>query len=402
MAGIMFGTEKGAVGFLATESQRVDDRVYIDLPADFDGASSIYYFAVSGSRILFSSDVTDIGVWEYDVLTNTSTQIYNVGENWQNFQMVGENCLISSNVATGILFFNSYDNQISSIHNSGSGWDEFLQVGDNYLIIGRNATGVLFYNSLFNTIEVKYMTGSWNVMARAGVDVLIGSNNSTGMLLYNGDTTAVTLIAPDGTGWIYFHSFGTKCFASSNSYTGIYKYDSTTRSLSRIYENNYTWNYCVEGVGCYLFSSSINRGIVEYDVATNTSAKIFDEGYKFGYAHKVGNKLLLSAQDYPYYGVLLHDKSNGTITKIHNTGYDWKYSVNDGQHAIITSNLSNGILYFDGSAITMVYNYGTNYDILTLESGVCSIESSEVENNNRKLNCNLSNGTITLVSYAIV
>ena len=185
MAGIMFGTQKGAVGFLPSKEATEVKDIYIDLPADFDGASSIYYFAVSGSRILFSSNITDIGVWEYNVETRTSTQIYNAGENWQNFQMVGENCLISSNVATGILFFNSYDNQISLIYESGSGWNEFLQVGDNYLIAGRNATGVLFYNHLFNTIEVKYALGNWSILTKVRDNVLIGSNSSIGILVYD-------------------------------------------------------------------------------------------------------------------------------------------------------------------------------------------------------------------------
>ena len=374
--------------------------MYIDLPAGFENSNSIYYFKLTPNIVLFSSDVTGIGLWAYNIGTGTSTQIYNVGENWQNFQMVDVNCLVSSNSAVGVLVVNGNDLTVVSYENT-SGWNEFLQVGDDYLIIGRNATGVLFYDHLFNTIENKYNTGNWSVYSRVQNDVLI-TGVGAGVLFYDHENTSVTLIYNQNAGLVYSYTDGNKVFFSSNVDNGIFLYNNNDKTFSTIYNDGKNWSYCIKSGSHYLFSSNISSGIVEYNDVDGVGDKIFNNGYRFTCYQVVGNQTLLSSRDYPYNGVLLFDNSTKAISQIYASGYNWEYGNNDGIHAVLTSSTAAGVLYFNGSAITKIYDYGTNYDKVSAESGVCIIESSDTENNNRRLQCRLSDGVITVISYAVV
>ena len=205
----------------------------VDLPNSFITADEIYYFNVSEDKILFSCNVVNSGLYEYNINTGENVKLYS-GYNWQYFQIIGNKCFISGDATGGLLIYNTDTGTINKIYSEAS-WGNFQVIG-NKCLISSNAS------------------------------------NATGILLYDDNAGTITKIYSSGNYWAYFQVIGDKCLIASGSSSnlGILLFDNSTNQITKIWETNYSWQYFqVIGNKCLIGSSRTDSGLLLYDSETN-------------------------------------------------------------------------------------------------------------------------------------
>ena len=117
-----------------------------------------------GNVILFSSEYQRtpriIGMLMYDGSTETVTQPYSAGNDWQYFYEIGSDCLIAAQYTSGILLFNSETKSVTNVYDVGRGWVFKSDAYGNFIGTTTNQTGsgdkrILFYDPETKTITLK-------------------------------------------------------------------------------------------------------------------------------------------------------------------------------------------------------------------------------------------------------
>lgn len=255
--------------------------VKVTFPQEFAKVDKVYSFQVNKDTILFSGTGVAIGLWSYNLNNEQWKQVYTGNLGWQNFQLVGDRCLIGN--------------------------------GANY------NNGVLAYDIATNTAEKLYdKDTNWNHFKVIGKDCLItGSNMNTGVLLYEYETNTIRQVYSENNAWFYFQEFDGNCFISSGNYAqGLLFYDGSTKSVEKIYDGG-GWQYYYKFKDVWLIIKGNNSHadtVLIYNTITKTIKLGYTgaSGYQSPYYHEIENKCLISQGD----GVLAYDDETKEITQV--------------------------------------------------------------------------------------
>ncbi len=119
---------------------------------------------INESTYLISSTLSNFGIVLYNSEDDSVNQIYESGNNWENYEVLNNgDCLISSSKTAGLLLYKQADKTISQIYSSGTNWKYFIPLADgNYLIsTNSNSNGILCYESQLNTVSLIHNTGCY-------------------------------------------------------------------------------------------------------------------------------------------------------------------------------------------------------------------------------------------------
>ena len=318
-----------------------DNNLLVSLPNKFLNSTYIYYFKVSEDKYLFSSNTTDIGVWLYNITTSTFTQLYTIGTSWKFFQMVGTNCLISSETYSnaGVLLYNSQTENIVQIYNSGKNWRYFHLLNNDCIISSYDSnTGMLLYDGESKTVSQKYSEGtSYQYSQIISNNKMLIANNLDAMYLYDAETKTITQ----------------KYVGTSTKNTG--------RKIFQLINNDYLIG--TNGQGTY------DQGVLLYNSENDTVTKIYEDGERWEYFQEVDNKCLIGCWNSSNAGLLLYDAETKTIQQIYNTGwFDSFFLVNND--CLMCQGNTNTLWLYNGVTGTIQQLYTTsissiNYALVT-------------------------------------
>lgn len=258
------------------------------------------YGARIGNKFLFSSNGTnstyDVGIWLYDMDSNTGSRIYTAGLKWKYFYLVGNRCFISSaKTGLGVLMFNAEDDSITQVSTEDN-VVSFQAIG-NKVLFGKNVdyryVGV--YNvddGTYANVAVGLSTGGiWKDFQLVGNKVLVSDSGpyryqGSTIYSYNPETNTFKSLTSDGRQWVNFQVVGNKCLIGSSveefssGYYGVKLYDSETDSLTSYFNNSASYKlydtFELDGDNCYIWSShlSINNRLLYYKASDSSVTEV--------------------------------------------------------------------------------------------------------------------------------
>lgn len=377
--------------------------IVLDLPEEFGEARQVFSFQVDTDTILFSLDQV-VGIWKYLISSNTWTKYDNVvGSSWSNFQMIGDDCLISawSTSGQGIYLYNSDTKDITRIYTSGYSWTNFQKVPAGWLIgCGTSYGGVLFYDPIAKTIQRLYYDQHSRTKFIYIDDVLLIGGVT--ILRYYPDTNTIEQIY-EGFQTSYYYSIGKKCLFSSSksSELGVLLYDSTTNSFEKIFDTGYGYqNFISANNEVFISSASSPQGLYVYNVDTDDVKFIIDRFYGWKYYFIIDDDRVLLSSSSSNVGLWLYTKSANTIEQVSTAYSDWKFFKRIGD-VILIGGTSYGVIAYNVTTKTAQHKYthnGKDWSIFKTDGSNCYISSPS---QNGILYYNSSDNTIKFVQYKI-
>ena len=315
-------------------------KITLEIPSSFgtiSSVSSLYYTRIN-NKVFFSMS-SNVGLWVYDIDTDTTEQIFSLGGGWQYFTQVSETKWLitgTGSYATGVALYDSDKNTVRQITTTGASWDTFQQVTDTkWLISGRNsrAKGLLLFNSDNDTISIAFDDSTnfygWYYFNQIDNDrwfVTAQSSGTTGILLFDARTDTATKIYNSGNRWQYFTQVGEEewLIRGSNSGNGVVLGDLSTNTftvLSSTYGCSLTQQ--ISDTEYLVFGNSSGL-IFLYDATNKKLTQAYSSGNSstFNRICKINNDKYLIGSAGSYLGILLYNVQNNTFKQIY-TSRSW-------------------------------------------------------------------------------
>lgn len=377
--------------------------VEISLPEVFATSKNIYDFQVNDDTVLISGDYGDIakvGLWEYSLSKGTLTQVYESGNTFKSFQMVGENCLIVSGRSGGVLLYKPSDKTCTQLHstfyNGSSVW--FTQVGDNWLLTSSSTSGVFLYKPSTETMtQIWTTTTSWKYFYLIGDNCLISSDgNGTGILSYSLTDETLTQIYSEGAKFSVSQQVGDKLLIANT--TTLLAYNSNDNTIQKLIETTYALTkFQPIGENCLVGGTTNTGNIFLYEKSTDT-LKIVLEAFPLTFSFARGNNVLISSGSSSKLGIWLYNSETESMTQPYTTMYGWCYfhALSNGD-CLISGTVSNsGLLLYKASDNTITQLYTSNRGWIygqEIQNGDCLIGAGS-DNNNGILRYKASDSTV--------
>ena len=363
----------------------VNDSIELNLPSEFASAD-LHVFSMSEDVYLLSAkSISDIGIWEYKVSTNTFTKKYSLGKYWSIFQKISDTkCLISSPGSSdyGLLLYNLEDGSITKIYESGYNYNAFKNIGNKWLISSPNY-GVFYYNLEDDSVGQLSNSGDLNYIQELfDGKYLIGGSD---ILLYNPYNNDIRLISEEP--GEYFQVMGYTCLISSSNYGScVLLFDSEYDEITKVFDSGSYWKYFqVVGNKCLISSSnSSSTGVLLFDSMTYSVSQVYSSGYGWKNFKDVGGNFLITGDNDKSKGVLLYESSSGSITQVFASGTSWKGFLSVGDKCLIFREGGDaGFLVYDladGSITQQLLSFYIDYYYLVGDYCLLSFDPSTVNN----------------------
>lgn len=336
--------------FIINIPKNNEEAVELVLPQQFANSSQIYTF-ITDDYVFVSSNAINVGLWKYDIKSETLEQVFNTGDSWlfaQQQTIDGDWLVTGSN----------------TLNHGGSG----------LLLIRGNDFSVT--NLLEGVIDPYFITRNWEIFhPLASGDILVASrlNGGYGLLLYKHTTKNVVALSTAGTGRLTFHDLDDNHVLVSGY--GIELFDNTTDTLSTAYpatsgDSSPTSNFVDAGDGYVLIGRDNNSyGILLYDPNSKTCTKIWTSGqYWLNWSSYIkldnGDILIGSTSTASSSsGFLIYYSSSKTIQKIYANSNNWRkfYKLSNGNCLCSSETANSGLVLFDSSTNSATQIYSSDY-----------------------------------------
>lgn len=256
----------------------VDLEKYPNFPV---GGSYTYYHKLSNDKFLYSTSVSNGGVWLCNRKTGEVEQLWSTGYLNGNFFTLSNGDIITPLSAAGILYYHKKTKTFEQLDTTAKNIDYFEEQwnGDVFMTSWNNngSAGLRWYSAETHTIT-KVPSSSLNycngVVLKNG-NILFGGRQMTGIYLYSKETNTSTqidstLIADrfmllDNGNVLFACDYSTK--------TGLYLYSAQDGTITTITTYGYDWRYIYKMYdGKYLISGSNDnlKGLQIYNPSDNT------------------------------------------------------------------------------------------------------------------------------------
>lgn len=207
-------------------------------PTGMNFAGTIYIQQVSDGKFLISgSSASPVGVYLFNVGVKSCSKIYDAGAGFRYFSKVGESWIMCSalSVSLGVFKYDIQTETVEKIYTNSNAWT-IQTVIDNecFLSSTGNSTGILKYNDNDKTIKQLTTYGrEWKYIVKAGGKIFASISSSLYAGLYLIENDEVVKIYETGYGYQYFHAINDRVIINNSSKTALI-YDSKDGSVSSL------------------------------------------------------------------------------------------------------------------------------------------------------------------------
>ena len=302
-------------GFIVYNS--IDDSIkYIETKNDAEFYGSIYYMQqVSQNKWLLTSSSSNSGLCLFNLETNTVIRIYNKGYAYLYWHSVTNTKYIAGHAgsSTPLILYNSEDDSVKEIYEYGRFVENFENVGNKCVMSARTTAGILVYNSEDDSVIKVYDTGyAWEYLHKVSENkCLIAGDRAaaTGLILLNLEDYSIKFLKDTGIMWSNVKQVTNEKFLISSSNTsgtanyGLYLYNNTDDTISTVLSGYPSgWDIFIQFdnlwiiSGTYKSSSSAN-GAVLYNSIDDSCVRFYTSGNNFDIVEKKGDVFILSGSD---------------------------------------------------------------------------------------------------------
>ena len=302
------------------------------LPESFTPATNIYWFKLNDSQLLISAYNLNVGLWLYDLNTQTAEQVYDVGGSYNQFKMIDDYVLFCSYSSSfdGLYLYNINTKEVAIIDDKSYGYlySDFVNIGDNrFLYLANRYLGVYDHNLKAVTLteyvnESYFSSGYVEGYTQIGNDYITKNKNyNPSTYIYMSATNSFKkceykLYTVDDTS---IRKVGDNYFIDPTQVGGLFLYNTSDYSITKLY------SYSVSGTHKYIdFADKTLINIGNYIGVFNHNdlsySDIFNDLGTTVYMGKCGeNKALITSANYQ--GIRIYRSTDNTYTQLSTTGY---------------------------------------------------------------------------------
>lgn len=403
--------------------------IELELPSEFETATTFYWVAPTNDKLLFSSGSTTTGLWVYTISTKTWVKASDAEGTYSTFQQVTDTkwlitrysssgggihvydvttdtvtlvynnafgsklipfkskCIIgATGINRGLLVYNAEDDSVKKIYDNGYDWNTQIPANDDIVFLGGRAFVVYDYRT--DIVIELHTTRAFSYKIQVAENKFLFSTSGSdpsGLWLCNLTDESFTQISETGYAFQYAMNVGTKWLIASSvtSSPGVYKYDSSDDSVQQIYSTGCRWGRYGNVVGnkVLLSNSDSNNGLLRYDADTNICELIKTDGTSWEFHQNLGNKCLVCSST-GNFGIWLYNADTDVLTQLYDKGYRWSAFKVFGTKCVIGSGTSGtnqtGIFLYNSvdDSFVQLYDKGSFWNIFMDVGGKCLIGSS--------------------------
>lgn len=338
------------------------------LPEEFiNNNSSLYYFYIGNNKVLVSQYSTKLGLWLFDLTTQTGSVIYKGSGTYSyydQFLKIGNKVLISSS-STSVKEFISFDvetEEIKILFNTSSGYisKNWTDIGNGqYLFASYRLIGV--YDSNTNSVSDYFENTGDSSLTYSNVESFLqlgedyfsnNTNNSVKTYIYTPFTKTFKISEYNISRLInistststasyldWFEHAGENYLIMPYS-NGLYYYDVVTKVVTRLYSTGNRTGYQFVNFGDkFLFKYTSNVKLIDY--ASVTITDVFNNFGSTIYLGKCGQrKALITSGSSSYKGFRMFNADDNTYHTI----------TSDMYGTAVISPTTKGCLYCNGNS----------------------------------------------------